>query len=46
MGLVKLTYENYKAVRQMRTHIRLLAQPKSTRSIIDDTQREQRLGSA
>ena len=30
----------------MRTHIRLLAQPKSTRSIIDDTQREQRLGSA
>ena len=45
MGLVKLTYENYKAVRQMRTHIRLLAQPKSMRSIVDATQREQRHGS-
>ena len=46
MGLVKLTYENYKAVRQMRTHIRLLAQPKSMYSIIDATQREQRYASA
>jgi len=45
MGLVKLTYENYKAVRQMRTHIRLLAQPESMRSIFDATQREQRHGS-
>jgi hypothetical protein len=34
------------AVRQMRTRIRLLEQPKSTRSIINATQREQPLGSA
>ena len=34
------------AVKLMRTRIRLLAQPKSMRSIIDATQREQRHGSA
>ena len=34
------------AVRQIRTSIRLLAQPKSMRSIIDATQREQRYGLA
>jgi len=34
------------AVRQMRTRIRLLAQPKYMRSIIDATQREQRHCSA
>jgi len=34
------------AVRRMRTRIRLLAQPESTRSIIDATQREQRHGLA
>ena len=34
------------AVRRMRTRIRLLAQPKSMRSIIGATQREQPLGSA
>jgi hypothetical protein len=34
------------AVRLMRTHIRLLPQPKSIRSIIDVTQREQRHGLA
>ena len=34
------------AVNLMRTSIRLLTQPKSTRSIIDATQREQRLGSS
>jgi hypothetical protein len=34
------------AVKIMRTRIRLLAQPKSMRSIIDATQREQRHGSA
>ena len=34
------------AVKLMRTLIRLLAQPKSMRSIIDATQREQRCGSA
>jgi hypothetical protein len=32
------------AVKLMRTRIRLLAQPKSMRSIIDATQREQRHG--
>ena len=34
------------AVKQIRTRIRLLAQPKSMRSIIDATQREQQHGSA
>ena len=34
------------AVKLMRTRIGLLAQPKSMRSIIDATQREQRHGSA
>ena len=34
------------AVKLMRTRIRLLAQPKSMRSIIDATQREQRYGLA
>ena len=34
------------AVKLMRTSIRLLAEPKSMRSIIDATQREQRYGSA
>ena len=34
------------AVKLMRTRIRLLAQPKSMRSIIDATEREQRHGSA
>jgi hypothetical protein len=34
------------AVEQMRTRIRLQAQPKSMRSIIDATQREQRHGLA
>ena len=34
------------AVKLIRTHIRLLAQPKSMRAIIDATQREQRHGSA
>ena len=34
------------AVKLMRTRIGLLAQPKSMRSIIDATQREQRYGSA
>jgi len=34
------------AVRQMRTRIGLLAQPKSMHSIIGATQREQPLGSA
>jgi hypothetical protein len=34
------------AVKLIRTRIRLLAQPKSMRSIIDATQREQRHGSA
>ena len=34
------------AIKPTRTRIRLLAQPKSMRSIIDATQREQRHGSA
>ena len=34
------------AVKPTQTHIRLLPQPKSMRSIIDATQREQRHGSA
>ena len=34
------------AVKQMKTRIKLLAHPKSMRSIIDATQREQRHGSA
>ena len=34
------------AVRQIRTRIGLLAQPKSMRSIIDATRQEQRYGSA
>ena len=38
--------EFHGAVKQIGTSIRLLAQPKSMRSIIDATQREQRLGSA
>ena len=46
MGLFNLTYEDYKTVRKIRTRIGLLAQPKSMRSIIDATQREQRHGSA
>jgi len=37
---------NFAAVKLMRTRIRLLAQPKSIRSIIDATQREQRHGLA
>jgi len=46
MGLFNLTYEDYKTVRQMRTSIRLLVPPKSIRSIIDVTWREQQHGLA
>ena len=43
---VKLKYINIGTVKPTRTRIRLLVPPKSIRSIIDATQREQRHGSA
>ena len=46
MGLFELTYKNYDAARAILICIRLLAQPKSMRSIIGATQQEQQHGSA
>lgn len=44
--IVNLIIRDIGAVNLMRTRIRLLAQPKSMRSIIDATQQEQRHGLA
>ena len=46
VGLIGIRIRMRGAVKQMRTRIRLLAQPKSMRSIIDVSQQKQQHGSA